>query len=106
MLAIELLTSLLAEARHLHFIEYKALGLNCVNYLSHLSVAVGLNHGKGTLSLGLEFSPCGDIAVIRYFQNARQNCNLSTNEEIIELQRWNLLLLEEDASVFHIKHLN
>ena len=106
MLAIELLTSLFVEARHLHFIEYEALGLDCVNDLSHLGVAVWLNHGKGALSLGLEFSPGGNITVIRYFQNARQNCNLSSNEEIIELQSWDLLLLEEDAPILHIEHLN
>ena len=28
------------------------------------------------------------------------------DEKVVELDRWNLLLLEEDASVLHIEHLD
>ena len=39
------------EARHLELVDRETRALNAVNNLAHLSVAVGLDHGKGSLSL-------------------------------------------------------
>ena len=66
-LGVELLASLSIEARHLQFVESEAFGLDSINDLSHLCVAVRLDHGKGSLTLGLKFSSCCHIAVINNF---------------------------------------
>ena len=80
--------------------------MDAVNDRAHLRVAVRLDHGEGSLALGLELSPGVNIAVVGYFQDAGQNCNLSSKEEVIELDGGDLLLLEEDAVVLHVVHLN
>ena len=50
-LRVEAFGRLSGEARHLELVDREARSLNAVNNLAHLSVAVGFDHGKGSLSL-------------------------------------------------------
>jgi len=104
--SVELLTSLSIEARHLQFVDREAFSLDSINDLSHLSIAVRLDHSKGSLTLRLKFSSCCHIAIINNFQDARQDGHLGAQKEIIKLERRDLLLLEEDSCVLDIEHLD
>ena len=106
MLSIELLGSSTIEARHLHFVDHEATCLNFVNDLTHLSVAVRLDHGECSLTSLLEVSSGMHITVVDDLQNAREDRYLSAQEEVIKLDRRDLLFLKEDASVFDVEHLD
>ena len=69
-LSVEDFTRSPGEARHLELVDRETLALNAVNNLAHLSVAVGLDHGKGSLSLLFELPASGNIAVVDHFQDA------------------------------------
>ena len=69
-LSVEAFGRLPGEARHLELVDRETLTLNAVNNLAHLSVAVGLDHGKGSLSLLFELPTSGNIAVVDHFQDA------------------------------------
>ena len=46
------------------------------------------------------------ITIVDNPQDAREHSNLRPNEKVIERDRRNLLLLEEDASVLHVEHFD
>ena len=69
-LSVEAFGRLPGEARHLELVDRETLTLNTVNNLAHLSVAVGLDHGKSSLSLLFELPASGNIAVVDNFQDA------------------------------------
>ena len=106
MLTVESFGRLPGEARHLKLVDHETLTLNTVDNLAHLSVAVWLNHSKGSLSLRFELPASSDIAIVDDFQDTRENSDLCPNEKVVKLDRWNLLLLEEDSGVLYIEHLD
>lgn len=105
MLGIEPFSSLAIEARHLQFVDHEATCLNFVNDLTHLSVAVWLDHGEGSLASLLEVSSGCNITVVHDLQDSREDRYLSVQEEVIKLNRRDLLFLKEDARVLDIPHL-
>jgi hypothetical protein len=47
-----------------------------------------------------------NITVVEDPEDTRENCDLSSNEEVVESDRRDLLLLEEDTRVLDIEHLD
>ena len=63
-LCVEAFGRLPGEARHLELVDRETLTLNTVNNLAHLSVAVGLDHGEGTLARCFEILASVHITVV------------------------------------------
>ena len=105
-LSVELSSRVRAELGHLKFVDHEALRLDSVDDLAHLGVAVRLDHGEGALALGFKVAARVNITVVGYFEDASEDANLSANEEVIELNRGDLLLLKEDALVLDVVHLD
>ena len=80
--------------------------MDSANDGAHLSVTVRLDHCESSLALRFKVSSSINIAVVNDFQDSRQNRYLSANEEIIKLNRGNLLLLQEDTTILDIPHLD
>jgi len=71
-----------------------------------MRVTVGLDHSKSALTLIFEVSASVNIAVVDDFEDASTDGNLRSNKKVVELDRGNLLLFQEDAGILHVKHLN
>lgn len=96
----------MVESRHLHAVDFIALLVDGVNDLSHVHVSIRLDSSKSSLPLVFEMISSMDIAVVHHLKNSRHNRNLSSLEEVIKLNRGNLLSLKEGPLVFAVKHLN
>lgn len=105
-LTVELLSSVAVEARHLQFVDSESIVLDAVDDLAHLSVAVGFDHGECTLASSFKMLASVNIAVVHDFDHTRENVYLSSNEEVIEDNRWDLLFFEEDAVLQSVVHFN
>ena len=106
MLTIECFTSGAIETGHLQFVDDEAVVLNSVDNLAHLCVTVRLDHGECPLARLLKVFASVYISVVKNAKHARQNCDLSADEEIIELDAWDLLLLKELTVVLDVVHLH
>lgn len=105
-LAVELLRCVAVESRHLQLVNLQATALNSRDDLTHLGVAVGLDHGEGALARTLEIASGVDVAVVQDAEHAGQDSDLGTDIEVFEGNRGRLLALQELAVVFDVKHLN
>ena len=106
MFCVELLGCVAVEAGHLQFVDRESTVLNRVDNLAHLSVAVGLNHCESALTSSFKMLARVHIAVVADFEDAREDVDLGSNEEIVEDNRGNLLLFQEDAVLLSVVHFN
>lgn len=106
MLRVELACGLCIESGHLKLVDHETVLLYSVDDLAHLRVAVGLDHRESSLALRFKISPCVDIAVVGYFEDTGKDGDLGANIEVAQLDSGNLLLLEEDARVLDVVHLD
>ena len=103
---IEFSDTLGIEFRHLKLVNGKSTLLDSINNLSHVGILVWLDHCECTLSITFKVFSCMNITIVNYFKHTRQNSDLTSNKEIIKLNGWDLLLLEEDSCILDIKHLD
>ena len=97
MLRVELPGRGLREAGHFQLVDRKASVLDGVDDLSHLSVAVGLYHSEGALARRFKMLASVHITVVENFEDAREDSDLGTQEEIVQSDGRNLLLFQENA---------
>ena len=71
-----------------------------------MGVTVGLNHSESALTLVLKVSSRGNISIVYDLENTAEDVDVGTNEEVVGGDAWNLLFLQENASVLNIEHLD
>ena len=72
------------HAHHLQVGNAEACGVDDIDYLAYVVVAVRLNHAESLAPLSFETLPREDVRVVHYFELAGVDCDGGTYEEVGE----------------------
>jgi hypothetical protein len=105
-LLVKLSNGLVRKFRHFELRNLEAGSVDLVKDLSEVLIGMRLDHSEGSGSSLFETVAGSHIAIVGDFHDTGEDCYFSAHVEVLKLNAGNLDLLQEDARVFDVVHLD
>ena len=94
------------EFGHFKFVNREAFGLDGVDDFANVLIWAWFNHSKGSWAAFILFASGGEITIGYDMKHSAEDCNLSSNKQIIKFHFWHFNPLKENLLYFLIIHFD